>query len=275
MGKPRLTVACCVSNIEAFEACVLDSISFLREDLDINIIPIYNEGNIYTASIAANIALEICKDRFLLYVHQDVKFKPEASKKLASIIKNYPENVAIVGAAGVRDTIYPELLGKWGNNEIPNATAGKVWDQNDELIWDGSDYFHIVQSVDEVLMLIDRNSGLRFDPSWRGFHLYGLDFCLQARSTGYQVAATTIEIQHCGQYSSSLYHEANFMGRLVKLHEKWGMRFSQLCAPYCQWDNGRIVSYIPFALKDQFGQRIDVPRLSVTVTHEHNVSSPS
>ena len=260
-----MTVACCVSNIEAFQACVLESISCLREDLDINIIPIYNEGNVYSASIAANIALEICKDRFLLYVHQDVKFKPSSSKKLASIIKNYPDNVALVGAAGIRDTIYPELLGKWGLNDIPNATVGNIYDQDNNPTWSGSKDFHLVQSVDEVFMLIDRNSGLRFDPSWQGFHLYGLDYCLQARSTGYQLAAADFDIQHCGQYSASLYQDSNFLGRLIQLHKKWGMRFTQLCAPYCQWDDGRIVSYIPFGMKDQFNQRIDVPRFAVTI----------
>lgn len=270
MGKPRLTVASCVSNIEAYEACVLESISFLRSDLDINIIPIYNEGNIYSASIAANLALEICQDRFLLYVHQDVKFKPSTAKRLATILKNYPKDVAAIGAAGVRDTVHPELLGKWGTNDAPNATVGKVYDQNDDLIWDGSEGFHLVQSIDEVFMLVDRNSGLRFDPSWQGFHLYGLDYCLQARSTGYQVAATNFDIQHCGQYSSSLYQDANFMSRLVKMYKKWGSRFTQLCAPYCQWDNSRIVSYIPFGMKDQYGERIDVPRLSVTVKNEQN-----
>ena len=266
MSKPRLTVASCVSNTEAFEACVLESISFLREDLDISIIPVYNEMNLYSASIAANLAMEITKDRFLLYVHQDVMFKQKASETIARLIKNWSDGLAVVGSAGVRESVHPELLGKWGLESIENVNVGSVYDQNDELIWDGCDGFHAVHSVDEVLMLIDRSSGLRFDPSWRGYHFYGLDFCLQARSTGYRVAVDSIEIKHCGQYSSSIYKDAGFLKKLIQLHEKWSTRFSQMCAPYCHWDNNRIVSYVPFGVKDVCRKRIDVPRLSVTVS---------
>jgi hypothetical protein len=41
-----------------------------------------------------------------------------------------------------------------------------------------------VGSLDEVVMIIRRESGLRFDESLPGFHLYGTDICLEARRRG-------------------------------------------------------------------------------------------
>jgi len=273
MIKPRLTIASCVSNLEAFEACLLESISSLRSDLEINILPIYNPNNIYSASVAANLAMEVCRDRFLLYVHQDVKFLPDAAEMIATILKHWPKNTAVVGAAGVKDYVTIDIAGPWGLGLRKDNLIGSVYDNN-ELIWDGDIGFHPTQSVDEVFMLLDTHSGIRFDPSWPGYHLYGLDFCLQARSAAFGVMCANIPIEHVGRYSASLYRDNNFMGRLIALYKKWGSRFSHLFAPYCHWDNNRIASYIPFALKDQFNQRIDIPRLSVTVSNELCISPP-
>ena len=272
MSKPRLTIASCVSNLEAYEACVLESISFLRGDLDIDILPIYNFDNLYSASMAANLALEICKTRYLMFVHQDVKFLPGASKSIVSIIKNADPNIVTYGAAGVKEYTLPEHIGQWGTKDSDNSfLVGQVHNQDNNIIWDGDPEIQNVQSVDEVLMIIDKNSGLRFDPTWPGYHLYGLDFCLQARSAAFKIAAMSIPIQHCGQYSASIYKDNKFLNRLVSCYKKWGLRFTKLCAPYCQWENGRIVSYLPFALKDQFGDRIEVPRISVTLD-EYSIS---
>lgn len=261
-----------MSNIDAYESCVLDSISFLRSHLDINILPIYNKGNIYSATIAANLALDLCDSEFLLYVHQDVRFTVETAQILHDVIKHSDREIAVIGTAGIKEYITPQLLGPWGINEIDHALSGKMWDQDYNIIWNGDDGLSYVQSVDEVAMLIRRSSGLKFDPTWPGYHLYGLDFCLQARAAAYKVASIPMCLQHCGQYSTSLYHDVNFLGRLIDMYGKWSLRFTNLCAPYCQWGNNRIVSYIPFALQDEFGQRIDVPRIAIKINDEYLLS---
>jgi hypothetical protein len=39
-------------------------------------------------------------------------------------------------------------------------------------------------SLDEVLLIVRRNSGLKFDSRMSGFHLYGTDLCLEAKRAG-------------------------------------------------------------------------------------------
>jgi hypothetical protein len=45
-----------------------------------------------------------------------------------------------------------------------------------------------VATLDELLLVVRRDTPLRFDPAL-GFHLYGADFCLQAREAGLAVVA--------------------------------------------------------------------------------------
>lgn len=268
VDKPRITVASCVSNVEAYETCVLGSISCLREYLSVDILPIYNHNNLYSASIAANLGFEICKTRYFLYVHQDVKFLPGSGKIIADVINRKSDDVVVIGAAGVNEFVLPEMIGKWGVDHTTEMRTGSVYNQYNDLIWDGMTDLNCTQSVDEMFMLIDRKSGLRFDPSWAGYHFYGLDFCLQARSAAFKIASAAIPIQHCGQYSSSLYQDSRFFTKLITIFKKWSSRFSSLCAPYCHWDNNRIVSYVPLAIKNKHGNRIDAPRISVTFEEE-------
>lgn len=41
-----------------------------------------------------------------------------------------------------------------------------------------------VRTLDEIILIIRRSSGLRFDERLPGFHLYGTDICLQAEKKG-------------------------------------------------------------------------------------------
>ena len=53
---------------------------------------------------------------------------------------------------------------------------------------DGSELPAPVATLDELLLIVRRDSGLRFDPDL-GFHLYGADICLQASEQGLAVVA--------------------------------------------------------------------------------------
>ncbi len=46
-----------------------------------------------------------------------------------------------------------------------------------------------VQTLDEVVLILRRNTGLRFDGALPGFHLYGADICLTARERGWSCFA--------------------------------------------------------------------------------------
>ena len=41
-----------------------------------------------------------------------------------------------------------------------------------------------VRTLDEVVLLVRKSSGIRFDPKLDGFHFYGTDICLEASQRG-------------------------------------------------------------------------------------------
>lgn len=264
MSKPQITIVCCVSDINVFNDCVVKSLKNLRDFLDFDLLPIYNSNNIYTASIAGNIGLDISKNRYVIYVHQDIEFMPESGRQISNLINSMDETRIVTGAVGM--TLRHTDISDWGfcteNNKV-----GIVYDENEKIVWNGIESIETVHSLDEILLIIDKNSGLRFDVALDGFHLYGLDICLQARSAGYEVAASRIDLKHYGKYSSSIYRDHSFIKRLIRIHKKWRLNFSELYAPYAHWSDNRIVSYIPYALKNQFDDIIDVSRIAVKVNN--------
>jgi hypothetical protein len=58
----------------------------------------------------------------------------------------------------------------------------------DRLLREGEPLPSPVEALDELLLVVPRDTPLRFDPAL-GFHLYGADLCLQARRMGLQAVA--------------------------------------------------------------------------------------
>jgi hypothetical protein len=71
---------------------------------------------------------------------------------------------------------------------------GWVIDRGRELR-DGPELPASVATLDELLLVIRRDSGLRFDPEL-GFHLYGADICLQAHERGLAVVVLAALCHH-------------------------------------------------------------------------------
>ena len=264
MIKPQLTIVCCVSNINIFDECVVQSLYNLRDFLEFDLLPIYNSNNIYTAAITGNLGLDITKHRYIMYIHQDIQFLPGSGKQIAELINSMDETRILTGAVGMAVQYDENDIDKWGFCKVNNK-VGVVLNEYDEIVWDGIKQITPVHSLDEICIIIDKFSGIRFDNSVHGFHLYGLDICLQARAAGYEIAAGCVNLRHYGKYSSSIYRDHNFINKLIQLHKKWSMNVPSIYTPYAHWSNGRIVSYVPYAIKDQYDSRIDVSRIAVNV----------
>lgn len=261
MRKIDLTISSCVSDIECYQKCVLSSIKHLRKRFNISILPIFNYDNIYTSSIAGNIALECSKTRYTIYLHQDVSFNECSGDKLFDCLTNKNDNCAIIGSAGVNLSSTIDEIGEWGNKSR-NIELGCVKDSSDNIVWGDHNRNGIVHTLDEMMLIFDKNINIRFDPTLTGYHLYALDICLQSRSAGYDVMSIDIGCKHHGEYSSSIYRDKGFMRKLIHLHRKWNYKFNFLSAPYCHWYNNSIVSYIPFSLIND-NDKIDVVRFKV------------
>jgi hypothetical protein len=126
-----------------------------------------------SAATAYNSAIAEADNEILCFVHQDV-YLPDSWLSEVNRSLDYLENkdpswgvLGCFGSAKGRQggvgQVYTTVLGVHGN-EIHKPEA--------------------VETVDEIVIIIRRSSGLRFDPSLPHFHLYGTDICLSAKENG-------------------------------------------------------------------------------------------
>jgi glycosyltransferase involved in cell wall biosynthesis len=130
-----------------------------------------------SASAAYNAGIDKAKADLLIFVHQDVYFPPGWLGQLERALQQLDRqdrNWGVVGAWGPvrRDGRSGPNVGHiyWTGIGVP---AGKHFDGGVE-----------VETLDEVILILRKSSGLRFDPALPGFHMYGTDICLEAESRG-------------------------------------------------------------------------------------------
>jgi len=86
------------------------------------------------------------------------------------------------------------VLGCWGVKENGDG-FGYLYTPGEAVIGRAMKAPEIVQTLDEVVLILRKSSGLKFDEELPGFHLYGTDICLAAADRGmrsYAIAAFCI-----------------------------------------------------------------------------------
>jgi hypothetical protein len=125
-----------------------------------------------SAAKGINSILELAKGNIVAIGHQDLylpqQWFPNLLEKIATLEETDP-NWAIIGLWGCSGErfvghIYTTGLGIELGLPIETPIA--------------------VQTLDEVMLIINAKHGLRLDDKMRGFHLYGSDICLQAEAKG-------------------------------------------------------------------------------------------
>ena len=139
-------------------------------------------------SAAAGLAMGLtrAKHEWVVCVHQDVYLPDGWDRCLAEQIREAGRRfgpIGVVGVYGVSEVIAPADL----TRPLGAKRIGWVVDRGRELR-EGPELPARVAILDELLLVVRRNSELRFDPAL-GFHLYGADICLQARERGLAVVA--------------------------------------------------------------------------------------
>ena len=126
-----------------------------------------------TAGLAYNQAIDECDAEWVLLAHQDVYlpigFAARITDALDRLTQSAPDwaVAGVVGATRASDVI------------------GKVWcSGNARLIGDGIDLPAQAASLDELIIIIRKASGIRFDAELPSFHLYGTDIILMAEAAG-------------------------------------------------------------------------------------------
>jgi len=130
------------------------------------------QENFVSAAKAYNDALDRAVNDLIIFAHQDVIFPPAWLSQLEGALDYLQAEDAkwgVLGCGGINPDgsgwgyLYSTGLGITGPPfERPGA----------------------VQTLDEIVLILRKSSGLRFDDRLPHFHLYGTDICLRAAKMG-------------------------------------------------------------------------------------------
>lgn len=168
MGQQRLTIVVAVNNMDVLQKNLCLSPGIENDDIQLIIKRDYR-----SASLAYNEAIEEAENEIIIFVHQDIYF-PETWFSSLKESLSYLE----------REKIRWGVLGCFGSRPGGAGGVGRVYTNGMGFHGREIDKPEPVQTLDEIVLVIRKSSGLRFDPTLPHFHMYGADICMSAREQG-------------------------------------------------------------------------------------------
>jgi hypothetical protein len=156
-----------VNNDEALKSCLLSSPDAA------SVAEIILQRGFSSAASAYNAAIQKARCDLLVFAHQDVYLPGgwfSSVEKAVELLSAKDPNWGILGVWGVSST---------------GSRAGFLYCTGLGATLEGNraDVSEVL-TLDEVVLILRRSSGLSFDEKLPGFHMYGADICLAARSKG-------------------------------------------------------------------------------------------
>lgn len=138
-----------------------------------------------SAAIAYNRALDRATADVVVFTHADVYFPPGWFDRLRTQLEALTlrdPNWALCGVSGLT---------------ADDLHVGRIWDSGLFCVI-GKPLAEPVRviTVDEVVLILRRASGLRFDTGLPGFHLYGADLVMTAEQNGQTVYGLDLPVLH-------------------------------------------------------------------------------
>lgn len=161
------TVICAVN-----DSAVLESSLQRSPDLKSGVQVILQRGY-RDAGRAYNHALELATNEIVIFLHQDVYLPPGWIDALSSAMAQLAQHDPAWGVLGVYGVTMTGQPRGWTYSTGLGRMLGQSFSQPER-----------VRTLDEMLLVIRRTSGLEFDELLPGFHMYGTDICLQAERRG-------------------------------------------------------------------------------------------
>lgn len=243
----KFTLVSAVNNDEVLARCLLDSaVSKAATEVIL-------QRGYSSATKAYNVAIEQAATDVVVLAHQDV-FLPDswlsAFSQAVEQLQGSDPSWAVLGVYGVRK-----------NGEH----IGYVYDTGVMRVLGQS--FHpaqLVSSLDELLLVVRKSSGVRFDETVTGYHFYGTDICLEAQRRG------------CNAYAISAFciHNTNgyrllpwsFWRNFLLLRRKWWavlpvttscIAITRWCGTALRWNLIRVLNLI--LKRHKVGRRLAKP----------------
>lgn len=238
-----LTFVLAVNNEELFRNCFLRS-----PDLDLGVDIVVQKG-FSSAALAYNSGIQRAKNDTVVLVHQDV-YLPEGwmgrVQRTIELITLQDPNWGVLGVWGVQKD---------------GGRAGYVY-------WQApyGDHFEggiEVATLDELLLIVRRSSGLLFDDALGGFHMYGADICLEARRRGMKCYAISALCIHNATGYKVL--PMQFWNAYMFMRRKWKkylplkttcIEITRWCWPMIRW-NSVSWAQIAFGRKTKYQRNAD------------------
>jgi len=180
----------CVSDDAILKANLMASPAFVAPGSPHEVILIHKAPS---AGAGLSSGLKRAQREWVACVHQDV-FLPEGWDHLFTQQFREAERrfgpIGVAGVYGVGAVVVPPEPG----SPLAAGRVGWVVDRG-RLPRDGPELPARAAILDELLLVVRRDTPLRFDPDL-GFHLYGADLCLQAAERGLAVVALGAPCRH-------------------------------------------------------------------------------
>jgi hypothetical protein len=161
------TIIAAINNDEVLRSCLLSS-----PDIQ-GVSEVILQRGYTSAARAYNSGMERALTDLVVFAHQDVYFPNgwlDSLHRTLDLLSSTDPNWGVLGVwGGVPDGGPPGHMYWTG----VHGTAGKPFNGVRE-----------VRSLDEVVLILRKSSGIRFDENLAGYHLYGTDICLEANRRG-------------------------------------------------------------------------------------------
>lgn len=218
------TIISAVNDEAVLKSCLLDSPGIKSAS------EVILQRGYASAPLAYNDAIQRAKTDLLVFVHQDMYFPDGWIETVQQAIQELEKKDPNWGVIGV-----------WGAIDDMQRVGYLCW--TGDLGWEEPfDGAKEVVSLDEVVLIFRKSSGLVFDEHLPGWHLYGADICVEAKQLGrksYAISAFCVHNTNIGGLLPSQFWKCYFFMR-----RKWRdhlpidtpcTRISAWCWPIVRW----------------------------------------
>lgn len=172
-------------------------------------VPLHIERGAASASIGYNNGIEATTEEYIVFAHQDVYFPPNWHLHLAKAIDQaeaLDPNWAILAPFGITKDTQTHTGDVWSS-----GVGGRIGAPLTAL--------HPAESVDELVIVMRRSAGLRFDNALPRYHLYGTDLVQMAQTAGKGAYIAQLPVIHNDDFKPAL--GADFTESYTFIRRKW------------------------------------------------------
>lgn len=199
----RLSIVVASNDQECLQRNLMASELIARHD-----VPVHVERGAPSAAIAYNRGLDATSGDYVIFAHQDVWFPPGWQAGLA----------AAIAALDAQDPDWA-LLAPFGMSP-EGEHRGDVWSTSQSArVGRPVTEPLSVQSFDELVIVLRRSSGVRFDEGLPLYHLYGTDIVQIARAAGRGAYVAHLPLVHNDGFHARL--GADFGAGYHYVRRKW------------------------------------------------------